>query len=212
MVDAWETNLPGAVTTRSIGISAIAARQAANIPPIAQIVARPARGTGAATSAAVGDWNSTIAERVGSSCRIARLVAPGERAGKGGMTQPLAFEVTVLLRPELAVDGTAFEKHVVRRDVDDPALFQDEDLVAIDQGRQAMRHDHHRPTARDAKQTGVQQRLTFRIQRAGRLVEDQDARIGDQRACDRKSLPLPARDVRRTFLDQGLVAIRHALD
>src|ERR1700738_220791 len=189
MVDAWETTLPCAVTTLSIGISPIAARQAANMQPIAQIVPHAARGTGAATSAAVGDWNSTIAERAGSSCRIARLVAPGERVSKSGMAWPLAVEMAVLLGPELAVDGAVVEKHVVRRAVDGPAVFQDEDLVAIDQGRQAMRNDHHRPAARDAKQIGVQQRLALGIERASRLVEDEDARIGDQRARDRKQLP-----------------------
>ena len=66
--------------------------------------------------------------------------------------------------------------------------------------------------ARDAEQVGIDQRLALRVERAGRLVEDQDARIGDQRARDREPLALAAGEVGRAFLDEGLVAIRHAFD
>jgi len=72
------------------------------------------------------------------------------------MRSPLAVEMAALLHPELAIDGTAFEEQGVRREVDSLATFQDQDLITVDQGRQAMRDEHHRPAARDAKQIGVQ--------------------------------------------------------
>jgi hypothetical protein len=67
------------------------------------------------------------------------------------MTWPLIPQMTVLLGPELPVDAAAFEKQTVRRDVDGFAVFQDEDLVTVDQGRQAVRNNDHRPAVRDAK-------------------------------------------------------------
>src|SRR6202022_855310 len=91
-----------------------------------------------------GDWNSKIAGRIGSSARLARLTGLC-------MTRPLIIEMTVLLVPELPVDAAAFEKQAGRRDVDGLAVFEHEDLVTIDQGRQAMRNDDHRPAVRDAK-------------------------------------------------------------
>ena len=100
--------------------------------------------------------------------------------------------MAALLHPELAVDGAAFEQQAVRRDVNRLAPFQNEDLITVDQRRQAMRDDYHRAAARDAKQISVQQRLALRIERVGRLVQDQDSRIADQCARNRKSLPLPA--------------------
>ena len=44
------------------------------------------------------------------------------------------------------------------------------------------------------------------------LVENQDARVVDQRARDRETLALSARKVRRALFDISFVAVRHALD
>ena len=115
---------------------------------------------------------------------------PDER-GVGGMAWTLRFEMAVLLRPELAIDSAAFEQNAVRRDIDHLSLVQNQGLVAFGQRRQPVRHDDHRPTARDAQQVGVDQRLAFRVERAGGLVEDQDPRIVDQRARDGEALAWP---------------------
>jgi len=45
----------------------------------------------------------------------------------------LAFEMAVLLHPELTVDGAAFEEHAMRRDINRPAPFQNQDLITVDQ-------------------------------------------------------------------------------
>ena len=65
---------------------------------------------------------------------------------------------------------------------------------------------------RDAQQIGTHNGFAFRIERTRRLVEDQNARVVDQRARDRQSLGLSTREIGRTFFDIGLVAVRHALD
>src|SRR5208337_2058516 len=176
-----DTTFPGAVTARSTGISPMASRHAAKRPPIAQIVPRARSGTFPALIAEDADENSRITGSVASSCVCARLAAPAERWDKSGMTEPLTFDVTILLAPELAVGQT-------------------------------VRNNHHRPVARDAKQVGVEQRLAFRIEGARRLVENEGARIGDQRTGDREPLSLSAQEVGRSLLDQRLIAVRHALD
>ena len=142
-----------------------------------------------------------------------RAQSPWTRVGAGAAWRgPCVIHEAVLLRPELAIDRAALEQRAVRGDVHDLALFQHQDLVAFGERRQAVGDDHHGPAARDAQQVGVDQRLALGIERAGGLVEDQDARIGDQRARDREALPLAAGEVGRAFLDVGLVAVRHALD
>ena len=48
--------------------------------------------------------------------------------------------------------------------------------------------------------------LALVVERAGRLVEDQDARIGDQRAGDGDALALAARQAAAALADDGVVA------
>ena len=96
--------------------------------------------------------------------------------------------------------------------IDDLAAVEHEDLVAVDQRRQTVRDDHHRAAVRHALQIGVDQRLALRIERRGRLVEDHQLGIDDQRAGDGQPLALAAGQVGRAFLDPGLVALRQALD
>src|SRR5208337_2773656 len=199
-----DTTFPGAVTARSTGISPMASRHAAKRPPIAQIVPRARSGTFPALIAEDADENSRITGSVASSCVCARLAAPAERWDKSRMTEPLTFDVTILLAPELAVGQTPLQQRAVRADIDRSPFVQHKDLLAVDQGRQTV--------ARDAKQVGVEQRLAFRIEGARRLVENEDARIGDQRTGDREPLSLSAQEVGRSLLDQRLIAVRHALD
>ena len=49
--------------------------------------------------------------------------------------------------------------------------------------------------------------LALVVERAGRLVEDQDARVGDQRARDGDALALAARQARAALADDGVVAL-----
>src|SRR5690606_3953011 len=57
---------------------------------------------------------------------------------------------------------------------------------------------------RDLAQVLAHDRLAVRVERAGRLVEDEDLRIGDQRAGDRDALALPAGKIRGAFLQHRI--------
>ena len=90
--------------------------------------------------------------------------------------------------------------------------LEDEDLVGMDQGGQAVADDDHRAAGRNATEVADEDGLALGVERARGLVEDQDARRGQQRARDRQPLALAARQVAGVFLQQGVVALWQALD
>ena len=74
-----------------------------------------------------------------------------------------------------------------------------------------MRDDDHRSALRDATDVVVDYRFAVRIERAGRLVEDENARVEDQRARDGEALALAAGKIRRAFVDVCFVAARQTI-
>ena len=134
IVGTREAIFPGAVTTRSTGISHMASRHEARRAPIAQTVPRASSGTFQAMIAADGDENSRITGSVASSSVCTRLPAPTERLDNSGMTLTLIFDVAILLTPELAVGRTPLQQGAMRADIDRRPLVQHKDLLALDQG------------------------------------------------------------------------------
>ena len=57
-------------------------------------------------------------------------------------------------------------------------------------------------------EAGADPRLGRRVDRRGRVVEDQDARVDEQRARDRDPLPLAARERDPALADDRVVALR----
>jgi hypothetical protein len=80
--------------------------------------------------------------------------------------------------------------------IDDLAKLQHENAIAIDQARQAMGDDDHAAAVRNAQQIRAEHGLTLRIERAGCFVQDQNARIVDQRPRNCEPLPLSAGKIR----------------
>jgi len=107
------------------------------------------------------------------------------------------YEVLMLLVPEVAVDVAAFDEVGMAPDVVDLAALEDEDRIALTSDDSRC----ERSSSSDPRRFGARLALTMasllRIERAGRLVEDQDARVGDQRPGDRQALALAARQVGR---------------
>ena len=83
-----------------------------------------------------------------------------------------------------------------------------EDTVAAAHGGQAVRDDDHRAALDDLAHVVLDDALAFVVQRAGRLVQDQDARPGRQGAGDGDALTLPAGQVGAALLDGRVVALR----
>src|SRR5262249_14809206 len=66
--------------------------------------------------------------------------------------------------------------------------------------------------ARDGRQVVLNDRLALRVERAGRLVEDQYARLGHEGARDGEPLLLPAREIRAVLHQHGVQPLRQAVD
>ena len=88
--------------------------------------------------------------------------------------------------------------------LDDPAIFQHHDPVSRAHRGEAV-GDHQRGAALHQPVQGLlHQLLAFRIERAGRFVEQQDRRIPQQRASNGNALLLPARKLRPAFAKIGV--------
>src|SRR5688500_12767076 len=92
----------------------------------------------------------------------------------------------------------------------DPALIEDDDLVGVDHGRQAVGDDDAGAARRDVVQRLLDRRLGAAVEGAGRLVEDQDRRGLEQGAGDGDALLLAARQLETALADLRLVAVGQA--
>ncbi len=90
------------------------------------------------------------------------------------------------------VDAAQSQQCVMIALLHHPPLVHNEDAVGLAHRTQPMRDDEYRATTRDGAHVFLDDALGFIVERTGRLVEDQNAGIGDQGPCDRDSLALPA--------------------
>ena len=94
----------------------------------------------------------------------------------------------------------------------DLARLDGDDPVALADRRQAVGDDDHGAAMGDHPQVLLDDLLALGVERRGRLVEDQDPRIADQRAGDGDALALAARQVGAALLDDRVVAVRELED
>ena len=95
---------------------------------------------------------------------------------------------------------------------DDAAVVEDDDLVGERDRREPVRDDDRRPAAHRLGEAGPDLGLGRRVDRGGRVVEDQDAGVDDERPCDREPLSLTARERDAALADHRVVALRQLLD
>src|SRR6185503_16932798 len=72
--------------------------------------------------------------------------------------------------------------------------------------RQPMRDDKGRAAPPQRAQTVLDERFALAVERRGGFVEDEDARIGEDRARDGDALALPARELHPALADDRVVA------
>ena len=78
--------------------------------------------------------------------------------------------------------------------------------------RQPVRDDQHGAVARDAPHVLLDHPLALIVERARRLVEDEDARVAHQRTGDGDALALAARQARAALANDRLVTLRQFED
>ena len=110
-----------------------------------------------------------------------------------GWFQRRLFLLLLLQNPHLGVSAGAREKLVMRATLDDAPMIEHQDLVGIHDRRKPVRDHERRVTTGDAIELGLDGALRFRVEGRGRFVENENARILQDRARDCDPLFLAAR-------------------
>src|SRR5207253_10328517 len=85
------------------------------------------------------------------------------------------------------------EQLLVRAALDDLAVLEHENLVRALNRRQPVGDDERRASLSQRLQAVLDHRLALAVEARRRFVEDEDARVGENRARDRHALALAAR-------------------
>src|SRR5215470_2375050 len=96
----------------------------------------------------------------------------------------------------------------MRAHFDDASGVQHDDAVGAANRREPVRDDDRRATGHQIVERLLHHHLAFGVERAGRLVEDQNWRVLQNRARDRDALALAARKYRAALADHRIVAFR----
>ena len=86
----------------------------------------------------------------------------------------------------------ASHQFVVAADLDDTATVEDDQSIGVTQRGQAVRNGNRRTSSYQVVECLLDFLLGGGVDRLGRLVEDQDARVDQQRAGDRDPLSFTA--------------------
>src|SRR6266481_7001985 len=111
-----------------------------------------------------------------------------------------------------AVGVTALQQFVMASLVDQFAAFQDENFIGPADLRQAMGNQQRGAALQDAVNGLLDFVFSGAVDSAGRVIEHQDVRVGQQGAGDGDALALTARKRDATFANQGSVAVFEAFD
>ena len=96
--------------------------------------------------------------------------------------------------------------------LDDATAVEHDDLVGMDDGRQPVGDHQGGAAAAHLFQRALDLLLGARVERAGRLVEQQDMGVLQDGAGDRHALLLAARELQAALADRRLVALRQGHD
>jgi hypothetical protein len=124
----------------------------------------------------------------------------------------LALGLAQLGLVEPPVGALLLHQHVVRTDLHDLAAVHHHQPVGLAQGREAVRDGDGGAALHQVVERLLDLLLGLGVDRRGGLVEDQDARVDEQRAGDADALALAARQALAALADERVVAMRQAQD
>ena len=90
---------------------------------------------------------------------------------------------------------------------DDAALIQHQDLVRVQHGRNALRHDDDGSVVGLGFQCATQRHVGFVVQRREAIVKQVNPRVLGNRAGDGQPLFLPAGDIAAALGNRSVVAL-----
>src|SRR5262249_11800388 len=109
---------------------------------------------------------------------------------------------------ERGVAPAGLDQLVVAAVLDHAPAVDGDDAVAAAYGGQPVRDNDHGAPLADLLHAVLDDALALVIERARRLIKDQNAWIGDQRPGDGHPLPLATGEGGATLADDGVVALR----
>src|SRR6185295_5822706 len=121
-----------------------------------------------------------------------------------GVDEAVGFEV-VLFVVELFVAAGGGEELGVGAALDDLSSFEDEDLVGAADGREAVGDDERSAAAAEGAEAVLDLGFALAVEARRRLVEDQDGRVGQDRAGDGDALALAAGELDAALADDAFV-------
>jgi hypothetical protein len=134
----------------------------------------------------------------------------GDGVAFAGGEEEVGFEA-VLSGIEVEVSAVELVELVVGAAFDDATVFDDEDLVGLADGGEAVGDDEGGASLHEEVEAGLDEGFGFGVEGAGGFVEDEDARVGEDGARDRDALALAAGELDAAFADDGVVAFGEAL-
>src|SRR5258705_3479036 len=115
-----------------------------------------------------------------------------------------------LNHPEPCVESGVRHQLVMRAALDDSSTVHDDDRVGVTNRGESMRDDERRPALAEPGQCVLHPALGLRVEQAGRLVENEDARVLQHRARNRETLALAGPEPVPALADAGPVTLREA--
>ena len=113
---------------------------------------------------------------------------------------------------DLLEERTLGEELRLRAAREDAAVLEYRDLVCQRDRREPMGDDDRRPAAHHLAQAGTNPRLRGRVHRRRGVIENEDARVDEERAGDGDALPLSPGQRDSALTDHGLVAVGQVFD
>ncbi|KAF1047543.1 MAG: hypothetical protein GAK38_01894 [Xylophilus sp.] len=115
-------------------------------------------------------------------------------------------------RPQPGIEAVGAQQFVVAADLGDAPLLQHDDAVGVAHGREAVRDDDRRAPPAQQGQRGLHLALGEAVHVGRGLVENQDLRVGEQRACKAQQLALADREAAPALPQRRAVALRQGGD
>src|SRR5262249_281409 len=137
------------------------------------------------------------------------------RSRVSGSSSVTAESLCHLRRPaavQLGVPPAAPEELLVRSQLDDAAVLEHDDRRGVADRREAVGDDERRAAGQQAAQRVLDLALGSAGPRARGLVEDEDARVGEQSARERHELALAEREAETSLAELRLVSVLEARD
>ena len=124
----------------------------------------------------------------------------GARHASGDVRRPVSVQT--------GVRAAGGHQLVVRASLDDASVVEDDDEVGAANRGQAVCDDERCSSCQQVTQPSLDPALGTDVDGGRRLVEDQDVRIGEQRAGERDELPLAQREPEATLSELRVVSLR----